>query len=59
MLAMAHARGVELGMTFLDGTLVRAHAKAAGAAQMGALEEDEERVRRLADLAAAMARRPS
>lgn len=59
LLAMAQARGVELGMTFLDGTSVRAHAKAAGAAQKGALEEDEEHVRRLADLAAAMARRPS
>jgi transposase len=58
LLSLAHARGVELGMTFLDGTNVRAHAKAAGAPQKGGLEEDEERVRRLADLAAAMAPRP-
>ena len=28
--------GIELGMTFLDGTNIRAHAKAAGAAKKGA-----------------------
>ena len=37
LLAMAKARGVELGMTFIDGTSVRAHAKAAGAAKKGEL----------------------
>lgn len=31
LLTMTQARGVELGMTFPDGTSVRAHAKAAGA----------------------------
>lgn len=29
-LALAQERGVELGMTFIDGTSIRAHAKAAG-----------------------------
>ena len=33
LLRMAQERGVGLGMTFLDGTSVRAHAKAAGAAK--------------------------
>jgi hypothetical protein len=31
LLAMAKQRGVELGMAFLDGTSIRARAKAAGA----------------------------
>lgn len=59
LLALAQARGVDLGMTFLDGTNVRAHAKAAGAAHKGGLETDEERVRRLADRVAATAPRLS
>ena len=33
LLVAAQERGVELGMTFLDGTSVRAHHKAAGAAK--------------------------
>ncbi|MGG5812011.1 IS5 family transposase [Falsiroseomonas sp. CW058] len=32
LLGMAQARGIELGMAFLDGTSIRAHQKAAGAA---------------------------
>ena len=32
LLVLAQERGVQLGMTFLDGTSVRAHQKAAGAA---------------------------
>jgi len=32
-LAQEHAGGVDLGMAFLDGTNIRAHAKAAGAAK--------------------------
>jgi hypothetical protein len=51
---MAQERGVELGMAFLEGTSIRAHAKAAGA-KKGGREEDEERVRRLGALVAAMA----
>ncbi len=35
LLAMAQERGVQLGMTFLDGSNIRAHQKAAGAAQKG------------------------
>jgi len=48
-------RGVQLGMTFLDGTNVRAHQKAAGAA----LKLNGTLVRRLAALVAAMAPRPT
>jgi transposase len=59
LLAMAQEQRVELGMAFLDGTSVRAHAKAAGAAQKGDLARAAASVRRLADLAAAMAPRPS
>jgi transposase len=37
-LLLAQARGVQLGMTFLDGPSIRAHQKAAGAARKGALQ---------------------
>ena len=37
LLLLAQERGVRLGMTFLDGTSIRAHQKAAGAARKGAL----------------------
>ncbi len=59
LLAMAQERGVELGMTFLDGTSIRAHAKAAGASKKGDLAHAVEQVRRLGDLVAAMAPRPA
>ena len=59
LLGLAQKRGVELGMTFLDGTAVRAHEKAAGAARKGALERSAAQVRRLAALVAAMAPRPA
>jgi transposase len=36
LLQRVQERGIELGMTFLDGTNIRAHAKAAGAANKGA-----------------------
>jgi transposase len=35
LLEAARARGVELGMAFLDGTTIRAHQKAAGASRKG------------------------
>ncbi len=35
LLDLAQARGLALGMAFLDGTSVRAHAKAAGAVKRG------------------------
>ncbi len=59
LLELAQARGVELGMTFLDGTSIRAHQKAAGAARKGDLEQSGTHVRRLAALAEAMAPRPA
>jgi transposase len=59
LLDLAKARGVELGMTFLDGTSIRAHAKAAGASKKGDLERNVMLVRRLAEAVAAMAPRPS
>src|SRR6187401_475738 len=59
LLRLAQERGVQLGMTFLDGTSIRAHQKAAGAAAKGATRHDGVRVRRLAALVAAMAPRPA
>ena len=37
LLTLVQDKGVQLGMTFLDGTSIRAHQKAAGAARKGAL----------------------
>jgi transposase len=59
LLEAARARGVELGMAFLDGTSIRAHRKAAGAARRGDPERGGTHVRRWAALAAATARRPA
>ena len=59
LLALAQERGVQLGMAFLDGSNIRAHQKAAGAAQKGATELDVLRVRHLVDLVAAMERKPA
>jgi transposase len=59
LLALAQARGVQLGMTFLDGTSVRAHQKAAGAARKGDLQRSETTVKRLAVLVAAMGAKPA
>jgi transposase len=59
MLAMAQRRGVELGMAFLDGTSIRAHHKAAGAAKKMLIRRNAVLVRRLAALAAATAPRPA
>ena len=57
LLALVQERGVELGMAFLDGTSVRAHQKAAGAARRGDLEPSETVVTRLAARVAGMAPR--
>jgi transposase len=57
LLNLVQERGVQLGMTFLDGTNVRAHQKAAGARRKGALKLNETIVRRLAGLVGAMAPR--
>ena len=45
--------GVKLGMAFLDGTTIRAHQKAAGAAKKGDLQRSGTSVKRLAALGAA------
>jgi transposase len=57
LLSLVQERGVQLGMVFLDGTSVRAHQKAAGAARRGDLKGSETIVKRLAALVAAMAPR--
>src|ERR687884_46052 len=54
LLLLAQEHGVQLGMTFLDGTSIRAHQKAAGAARQGALRRSGTRVRRWAARAGAM-----
>jgi transposase len=59
LLDLAQAKGIALGMTFLDGTSIRAHHKAAGAARKGALQRNGMYVKRLAALAAALAARPA
>ena len=59
LLILAQERGVQLGLTFLDGTCVRADQKAAGAAAKGATWRDAVRLKRLAALAVAMAPRRS
>ena len=55
---LAQERGVDLGMTYLDGSSIRAHQKAAGARRKGDLQLSEAHVRRLGALAGAMAPRP-
>jgi transposase len=59
MLAEAQGRGVELGMTFLDGTSIRAHQKAAGAAKKARHQRSGTSVRRLVARVGAMAPRPA
>ena len=56
---LAKARSVQLGMVFLDGTNIRAHAKAAGAAKKGDLEHNVTLARHLGALVEAMAPKPS
>ena len=57
LLDLVQQRGVALGMTFLDGTTIRAHHKAAGAQKRGSTASSETCVRRLAALVAATAPR--
>jgi transposase len=54
LLVLVQERGVQLGMTFLDGTSIRAHQKAAGAARKAALRHNETVVKHLAALVAAL-----
>lgn len=59
LLALVQEQGVQLGMVFLDGTNVRAHQKAAGAAKRGDLGPSETLVKLLAAHVAAMGPRPA
>ena len=59
LLALVQERGVQLGMTFLDGTSIRTHHKAAGAARKPTLQHNETIVKHLAGLVAAMEPRPA
>jgi len=59
LLALVQERGVQLAMVFLDGTNMRAHQKAAGAAKRGDLQPSETIVRLLADRVAGMGPRPA
>ena len=54
LLALVQERGMQLGLAFLDGTTVRAHLKAAGAARKAALRHNETIVKHLAGLVAGM-----
>jgi transposase len=51
--------GIALGMAFLDGTAIRAHQKAAGAAKKGELQRNAMIVRRLAAHVAALGQKPA
>jgi transposase len=59
LLDLVQRRGVALGMTFLDGTNIRAHQKAAGAEKGGPTARSATAVRRLAARVAATAPRPA
>ena len=54
LLLLAQERGVQLGMTFLDGTSIRPHQKAAGAARKGALQRSGTRMKPWAGLVVGM-----
>ena len=56
---LAQERKVELGMVFLDGSSIRAHAKAAGAAKKGGVRQAAISMRRLDEAVAASVRRPA
>ena len=58
-LAQERGGGLELGLAFLDGTNIRAHAKAAGAPKKGDLAHAGTSVKRLVALAAATGPKPS
>src|SRR3954462_13724112 len=59
LLDLVQQHDITLGMTFLDGTNIRAHHKAAGAQKRGSSAVSEMCARRLAALAAAMAQKPA
>jgi transposase len=57
LLDLVQRRGVALGMTFLDGTNIRAHQKAAGAEKGGPTARSATAVKRSAALVGATAPR--
>ena len=59
LLLLVQNQGVRLGLTFLDGTSIRAHQKAAGAARKGHLQRSATNVRRLAALVVGRGPRPA
>ena len=59
LLESVRRRGIALGMTFIDGTTIRAHQKAAGAKKGDPIARGETCARRLAAPAAATAPRPA
>jgi transposase len=59
LLALVQDRGAQLGMTFLDGTSIRGHQKAAGAARKGGLKLSGTSVKRWGARVAGMALRPA
>jgi transposase len=59
LLDLAQQHDIALGMSFLDGTNIRVHHKAAGAQKGGSTADSEMCARRLAARAAAMARKPA
>ena len=58
LLHLVQQHDIALGMSFLDGTNIRAHHKAAGAEKRGSTASSEMCARRLAALAAATAQKP-
>ena len=54
LLTLVQDKGVQLGMTFLDGTSIRAHQKAAGATRKGALKLNGTPLRRSGALVGAL-----
>jgi transposase len=58
LLELAQQHDLSLGMTFLDGTNIRAHHKAAGAQKRGSTARSATSVKRLAARVAVMAPRP-
>jgi transposase len=58
LLDLVQQHGIALGLSFVGGTNIRAHHKAAGAEKKGSTATSERCARRLVDRAAVMARKP-
>ena len=59
LLDLCQQTGLSLGLVYLDGTVIRAHQKAAGAEKRGSPGRSETSVKLWAALVVAMARRPA